>query len=231
MGTFHDLPLEERLTIAHRGTAFYTQQVQSFSDEELYRPTHLEGWERAHIVAHVAYNAAALCNLVEWAKTGVETPMYSSPEARGQEIDYGYTLPTAALRHLHTHTVARLNAAWNTMTDKDWAAQVRTAQGRTVAAEEMLWMRSREVWIHAVDLDGTATFGQIPEVILRTLLPEILTKWGAEGEEFTLVDTENGGSYGSGPTEIRGSLAGLARWATGRGVQGVDTDRTPPRWL
>ncbi|WP_421083491.1 maleylpyruvate isomerase family mycothiol-dependent enzyme [Rothia nasimurium] len=231
MGTFHDLSLEERLTIAHRGTAFYTQQIQSFYDEELYQPSHLKGWERAHIIAHVAYNAAALCNLVEWAKTGVETPMYSSSEARDQEISYGYTLPTAALRHLHTHTVARLNAAWNTMTDDDWAALVRTAQGRTVAAEEMLWMRTREVWIHAFDVDGTASFSQIPEVVLKTLLPEILAKWGDNGEEFTLVDTNTGDRYGQGSTVIHGSLAGLARWATGRGAQGVDTDRVPPRWL
>ncbi|MGV0868546.1 hypothetical protein V6758_04680 [Corynebacterium kalidii] len=34
-------------------------------------------------------------------------------------------------------------------------------------------MRSREVWIHAVDLDTGAGFGDIPGPVLRTLLTEI----------------------------------------------------------
>ncbi len=230
MASFHDLPREERMTLALRGTAHYTQQVSHITEDELGEETNLEGWTRAHIISHVSYNAAALCNLVEWATTGVETPMYSSPTARNEEIEYGTTLPPAALFNLHDHTVARLTAAWNSMDDAAWGHQVRTAQGRTVPAEEMLWMRSREVWIHAFDLNKGATFEQIPTIILQTLIPEILAKWGDQAD-FTLIDTDSGERYGNGSTEIRGSLAGLARWASGRGSAGVDTDLEPPRWL
>ena len=42
------------------------------------------GWSRRHVVAHVGYNARALTRLVEWAKTGIETPMYASADQSGR---------------------------------------------------------------------------------------------------------------------------------------------------
>ena len=234
--SFHDLSLEERLTLTRRGTAHYSGQVALLNNEDFSTPSLLEGWTRSHIVAHVAYNAAALCNLMHWAETGEETPMYESPQARGEEIEYGATLLPDALRNLHDHTVARLDAAWRDATEAAWSAEVKTAQGRTVPASETLWMRTREVWIHAVDLDVRATFSDIPEVILSTLLEEIPGKWraGGLGEDLVLIATDTGQRVAvteTATTEVRGTLAGLVRWAAGRGTSGVDTDAEAPRWL
>ena len=39
----------------------------------------LPGWSRKHLVAHASANAGALGNLIHWAATGEETPMYHSP--------------------------------------------------------------------------------------------------------------------------------------------------------
>lgn len=94
----------------------------------------------------------------------------------------------------------------------------------------MLWMRTHEVWIHAFDLGMTATFSQIPEIIVPTLVPEIIAKWG-DSADATLIDTARGERYGTGSQEIRGSIAGLAKWDSGRVSDGVDTDMQPPRWL
>lgn len=238
--SFHDLPLAERLQLARRGTAHYSGQLALLENSEFSEPTRLEGWTRAHLIAHVGYNAAAICNLMDWATTGIENPMYSSPEARGKEIEYGATLIPDALRNLHDHTVARLDVAWRDAPAAAWDAEVLTAQGRTVPASETLWMRSREVWIHAVDLGVKAGFSDIPKVILSTLLPEVVGKWqktGA-GEGLVLVNDETGERIevsGEPTTEIHGDLTGLVRWATGRGAEGVTvTDGevpTPPRWL
>ncbi|AIG63883.1 maleylpyruvate isomerase [Corynebacterium atypicum] len=234
---FSDLPLSERLALARRGTAHYSSQLALIDAVDFGEPTLLSGWSRAHLIAHVAYNAAALCNLMHWARTGEKTPMYASPDARGKEIEFGATLIPDALRNLHDHTVARLDVAWRDLPEKCWHNQVTTAQGRDVPAEETLWMRSREVWIHAVDLDVTAGFGDIPEVILRTLLHEIPGKWAGKGTGKDLVLVEEGGRgervavTESATREVRGSLAGLVRWAAGRGTGGVDTDAEPPRWL
>ncbi|NHU49753.1 maleylpyruvate isomerase N-terminal domain-containing protein, partial [Rhodococcus sp. A14] len=81
---FHDLDLSERLLIARRGTAYFAQRLAELSDEQLSEPTGLAGWSRRHLVAHVGYNAAALCRLLDWAASGVETPMYASAEQRGR---------------------------------------------------------------------------------------------------------------------------------------------------
>ncbi|MHA2788515.1 maleylpyruvate isomerase family mycothiol-dependent enzyme [Corynebacterium sp. S7] len=237
MSTFHDLSIEERLQLVRRGTAHYSGQLALIDNADFGRDTLLEGWSVSHLAAHVAYNAAALCNLMDWAETGVEHPMYSSPNARGEEIEYGATLIPDAIRNLHDHTLVRLDVAWRDASEQAWSHEVKTAQGRTVPASETLWMRSREVWIHAVDLNVNAGFADIPEVILSTLLPEIAGKWrgGGLGEGLVLVNTDTDERIevsGTPTTEVRGSLQGLARWATGRGGRGVNEDTPqPPRWL
>ncbi|HET7782728.1 MAG TPA: maleylpyruvate isomerase N-terminal domain-containing protein, partial [Arthrobacter sp.] len=87
-----DPALLEALLQARRGTAFFARKLNELSDAELDGGTLLPGWTRRHVVAHVGYNARAIARLIEWAATGVETPMYSSPEARNHEIEFGATL-------------------------------------------------------------------------------------------------------------------------------------------
>ncbi|WP_301847165.1 maleylpyruvate isomerase family mycothiol-dependent enzyme [Rhodococcus pyridinivorans] len=235
---FNDLDLSERLLIARRGTAYLSQRLAELTDDELDGPTLLEGWTRRHLVAHIGYNAAALCRLMDWAATGVETPMYSSTEQRAQEIAEGATLNPAALRNLFSHTVARLDEKWRHLPETAWQAQVRTAQGRLVPAEETAWMRTREVWIHAVDLDNGGRFGDFPPVVLDSLLDDIVGMWrkkdlGAgialevEGRDAVRVNGDAETTH-----TVRGDLAGVVRWAAGRGAVGVaGGEPTPPRWL
>ena len=37
-----------------------------------------------------------------------------------------------------------------------WAALVTNVQGRVIRASAVPWIRAREMWIHAVDLDAGA---------------------------------------------------------------------------
>jgi hypothetical protein len=62
--------------------------------------------------------------------------MYSSPEARNHEIDFGATLSPIALRHLVDHSAAHLNVEWRDLPADAWHHKVKTAQGRTVPALE-----------------------------------------------------------------------------------------------
>ncbi|MFE2120428.1 maleylpyruvate isomerase family mycothiol-dependent enzyme [Rhodococcus aetherivorans] len=236
---FNDLDLSERLLIARRGTAYFSQRLAELTDDELDAPTALEGWTRKHLVAHVGYNAAALCRLMDWAATGVETPMYASTEQRGQEIAEGATLNAAALRNLFTHTVARLDEKWRHLPESAWQAQVRTAQGRLVPAEETAWMRTREVWIHAVDLGNGARFGDFPPVVLDSLLDDIVGMWRKKDLGAGLVLEVDGRDpiavqQDAYPvTKVSGPLAAVVRWAAGRGAVGLTAgaDVQPPRWL
>src|SRR4029077_4093822 len=235
---FHDLDLSERRLIARRGTALFAQRLAELSDDDLEAGSLLDGWTRKHLVAHVGYNAAALCRLMDWRAMGVETPMYPTAEHRDREIKEGATLSAAALRNLFDHTVARLDEKWRNLDASRWAAPVRTAQGQTVPASETVWMRTSEVWIHAVDLDNGAQFGDFPDVVLESLLADIVEAWRRKGLGADLVlevtgaePTALGGAAGR---TVRGPLPAVVGWAAGRGAIGVTSDgdiSTPPPWL
>lgn len=238
--SFHDLDLNERLLIARRGTAYFAQRLAEVTDDDLNGDTLLTGWSRRHLLAHVGYNAAALCRLLDWAASGVETPMYVSAEQRGREIDEGATLSAAALRNLFDHTVARLDEKWRNLPAAAWEAQVRTAQGRLVPVSETAWMRSREVWIHAVDLGSGGRFGDFPDVVLGSLLTDITGMWRRKDLGGGLVIAVDGRDPiavqpDSAPAQkVSGPLPAVVRWAAGRGAVGLGAAGEipePPRWL
>ena len=236
---FDALELSERLLIARRGTAYLAQRVAELTDSEFDEDTLLDGWTRRHLVAHAAHNAVALCRLLDWAATGEETPMYGSAEQRSREIAEGATLSAGALRNLFVHSCARLDEKWRHLPSAAWSELVRTAQGRQVPAEETVWMRTREVWIHAVDLDNGGRFGDFPAAVLESLLTDIVGAWRTRGDGVGLTLAVDGreplaGHDGVGVTAtIAGALPAVVRWAAGRGSFGVlaDGDPVAPRWL
>lgn len=237
---FNALSLPERLLIARRGTAYFAQNLGGMSDEDLMGHSLLHGWTRKHVLAHVAYNAAALCRLMNWAATGIETPMYESAEQRDLEIREGAALSGAALRNLLDRNVVRLDEKWRHLAPSVWDAEVRTAQGRLVRASETVWMRTREVWIHAVDLDNGGRFGDFPALVLDSLLTDIVGAWQKKDLGAGLVLKAAGRPViavqeKSRPTvELIGPLVSVVRWAAGRGAVGLANARDlpePPRWL
>ena len=55
-------------------TTRYLGALTVLTDEDMRAPSLLPRWSRGHVVTHLARNADALCNLVHWAESGVETP-------------------------------------------------------------------------------------------------------------------------------------------------------------
>jgi maleylpyruvate isomerase len=222
------------------GTAYFAQHLAELTDDALDGETLLDGWTRRHLVAHVSYNAAALCRLLDWAATGVEAPMYKSAAQRNQEILDGAALTPAALRNLFNHTADRLDEKWRALPEPSMSAIVRTAAGRLVPASEVAWMRSREVWIHGVDLANGGRFGDLPEPFLTSLLSDIVAAWRRRELGAGLVLEVSGCAplavlLDSMPTTtVRGTLPALVRWAAGRGAADVRFEGpqpTPPHWL
>ncbi|WP_409464651.1 maleylpyruvate isomerase family mycothiol-dependent enzyme [Amycolatopsis sp. GA6-003] len=148
--------------------------------KELSGPSALPGWTRKHLAAHVAANADALGNLVHWARTGERTPMYTSPEQRNADIEAGSQLPEAQLTSWLQDSARSLESAMASLTPQQWQAEVVTAQGRTVPAAEIPWLRAREVCVHAVDLGSGLTFADLPEAFLSALVAEIQAKRGLD---------------------------------------------------
>jgi len=239
-----DPALTELLLLARRGTAYFSRALNQLSDAEFDEPSLLPGWSRRHVAAHVGYNARALARLVEGARTGVAIPMYESPVARNAEIEVGATLPVVALRNLCEHAAIHLNVEWRDLPAESWSNPVTTAQGRVVPVSETVWMRIREVWIHAVDLDNGARFDDFPAELIDKLVADVQAGWARKGAavprlRLVLSDRAepielgeaSAGSFG----DIRCSAADVARWMTGRGAPRTAELDSPlpelPAWL
>jgi maleylpyruvate isomerase len=123
--------------------------------------------------------------------------MYSSGTQRTGDIKTGSSLPPHELRSLVRRSARELAASFDSLTPAMWEHKVVTAQGRTVPASELVWMRFREVAVHAIDLDTGISFGDLPPEAVAKLVHEIVTKRLGSGE---------------GP--------GLAAWLTGRKAAG-----------
>jgi len=228
-----------------QGTTFFEAAVSALDDVEFTRASHLPGWSRAHVVAHVARNADALVNLLSWARTGVETPMYTSPDQRATEIEAGARLRPDALRADLQAADAGLADAIAALPDACWDAQVRTARGRLVPVSEVAWMRVREVWVHAGDLGAGVTFDAIPDEVCTALLDDIAAAFRARAEAPSVALRAEDGQHGwlLGAVEgadlvtVCGSTPSLAAYAAGRPVPGPlnTTSARPvpalPAWL
>ena len=237
--------LERHSRWVEDGTAQFLRLAQAVNSSEFALPVGLPGWTRAHVVAHVGYNARALTRLVEWARTGIVTPMYASADTRNEEIALGSTLGVPALRNLLLHSSVHLESAWDSLPEAKWTYPVFTAQGREVPVSETLWLRIREVWIHGVDLGCGLSFDDFPADLVDDLLADVTGLWERKGQGPSLalcpIDRKNVYRVmigGSRPTEVLGPASDLLRWVLGRGVSpgirpGPGNDQLPElgRWL
>ena len=168
--------------------------------------------------------------------------MYSSNEQRDADIEAGALRSAGELRDWARASAAALDEDFGSLDEEQWARQVRTAQGRTVPATEVPWMRSREVMVHAVDLGGGVSFADLPQDFLRALVDDIVGKRSASGDGPALTLTAKGvdrtwsvaGHHR--PTAVTGLLGDLTAYLAGRSPHAVvDADGNPapplPRWL
>jgi maleylpyruvate isomerase len=211
----------ERLDLMRRGEAFFLGRVAALDDEDFAGPSTLPGWSRAHVVAHVARNADALGNLLTWARTGVERPMYPSAEARQAGIEASSSQPAPALRDDLTASSDRLVAATDDLPADAWAAPVKTARGRAITAEEVPWMRIRETWVHAVDLAAGASFADLPAAVTEALIDEVVNGLAGRADcPAVVVHAAGGRTRRIGPdgdaTDVEGDGAAILAWLIGR---------------
>jgi maleylpyruvate isomerase len=232
------------LLLARRGQAYFSRKLAELADAELAEPSLLPGWTRAHVAAHVGLNARALTRLTQWAATGVETPMYATVEERDREIELGATLPVRAIRTLSDHAAVHLTVEWRDLEDEAWRHEVRTAQGRDVPVSETVWMRTREVWLHAVDLDNGGRLDDFPPELVDGLLRDLGVVWRRRGTGLDLVLTPTDRDWTirvseDARTVATGTAVQLVAWGTGRvsagssdGVQVDGRAALPaPPWL
>jgi maleylpyruvate isomerase len=203
------------------------------SAEDLAGPSLLPGWTRGHVLAHVARNADALVNLLEWARTGEETPMYPDAATRDRDIEAGAPRPLDEQLADLRDSAARFASAAAELPPAAWAGQVAMRSGRVVAAAEIPWLRLVEVRLHHVDLDAGHTVDDLPAGFAdRELAAAVDVLAGREGvAAVRLRDTGSGAAWDLGAAaEPELTVAGPARallgWVSGR-TDGAGLDATP----
>lgn len=201
----------------HEGTDLFLGAVDGLDDDELDAPSALPDWNRRYVIGHVARNAEALGRLLDWARTGVETPMYPSFEKRAADIDAAARQPAAALREDVKNTADAFAAKIDSHTD--WDARVRTAQGRDIPASNVPWMRTCEVWLHAVDLQTGVSVADFPADVIDALVDETITWFGKHDcPPLQLAPTDRDRTWiiGDDPEPTVGTAADLLSWLAGR---------------
>jgi maleylpyruvate isomerase len=212
------IPHLEDMVVA---TTRYLGALSDLTDDDMRAPSLLPGWTRGHVVAHLARNADALCNLLHWAESGEVHYMYESREKRDADIEAGAGRSAHDLRVDSSASAGRFLQAINELDVRHEDAQVsRAADGPTFPARDIATMRLTEVAIHHADLDIGYSAADWSPVLCELILAMVLDD-RAKGPAIVLKATDTGhvwkfGVQGQGPT-IEGRACDLAWWSLGRG--------------
>lgn len=212
------------LAAAAAATDALINAVDKLDDVSVRGPSLLPGWTRAHVVAHLARNADALLNLLIWARTGVEHPMYASRADRDAAIEHGAARGYLVLAEDLSAASQRFLRAAEELPESAWSTGLTSAKGRAMSAARVPWLRMREVWLHLVDLDAGVGFDAIPRELVEPLLDDVVHEFAGRADvpAFT-VDAELPDGRrrswhlgGDGGPAVGGGGAEVLAWLTGR---------------
>jgi maleylpyruvate isomerase len=202
-------------------------------------PSLLPGWTQGHVLTHIARHADAFCNLLSWARTGVENPAYASAQARAEGIEAGAARPLAEQIDDIRTSHERLADAAAAMTGEAWTFYIPT---RNQLAATLPWARLREVEVHHVDLNAGYRPEDWSDGFALRLLREIVG--GAKPDTPAMILRPYGiehpltiGTITDSTPTIGGPTRAIAAWLAGRGDAGeltVSPDGelpTPATWM
>ena len=208
----------------------WARVIGGLGEPELRAPSALPGWSRAHVLAHLARNADGLQNLLTWANTGVETPMYASPEARDADIEAGAQRGAADILADFVASAGRFEQYAAGMPDDAWAREARNRQGQPVTGAVVVRMRLSELTIHLADLDRgydldrvLGLLGPLADDVVR----HAISSRAAHLPALHLVAEGTGEwTMGAAPgATVRGTGGQLLAWLSGRsGGEALDGD-------
>lgn len=193
------------------------------------QPTRAPGWTVGHVLTHLARNADGLRNLLLWARSGVELPMYPSPESRDADVAIGATRPDAVILADVEVTSRAFLADAAGMPAAAWFAQIETRGGGVAPATVVPSHRLAEVLLHTHDLGIGRGLNGLPTELAGGLLDAMrdtyLRTKSVPAMMLRATDTDvvlsvAGADAAAGPdetaVEISGPAWALAGWLTGR---------------
>jgi maleylpyruvate isomerase len=229
-----------------RASAVLHEVVNAMDDAAIHGPSRLAGWTRGHVVSHLARNADGLVNLLSWARTGIEHPMYASMVDREADIEEGAHRLARVQQEDLLAAHQRFLAAADSLTVDDWSAQVTDRRGWALVASLLPWVRLTEIVVHAVDLNVGVDFDRVTELLgpqTEPFIDYVVTRYADRTDVPAVritVELPGGAqrtwNLGDGDVahNVRGTVGSVCSWLTGRsdGSAGLagDVPRLPA-WL
>ena len=221
-----DTELSQSLASLQKATSRVVTAAAALDDAAMRAPSRLPGWSRGHVLTHLARNADGLANLLRWARTGTETPMYASAQARDADIEAGAGRPAAELTADLAASAAPFAAQAADLPGDAWTAQVRLLRGPALPARRVPAIRLFELEIHHVDLGTGYGPGDWPADFVAASLPWVAGVF-AEREDTPVCRlhpdgrdtwlTIGAGEPAAAPAGVHGPPADLLAWLLSRG--------------
>ncbi|OXM42727.1 maleylpyruvate isomerase N-terminal domain-containing protein [Amycolatopsis alba] len=219
----------------------WARVVRALDEDAVRAPSALPGWTRAHLLSHVARNADGLGNLLTWAKTGVETPMYATATARDEGIEAGADRSAAAIIADVVDSGERFTDLAASLPDEAWTGEARDRLGNKLTGEGVLGKRLSEASIHLVDLDFGYDFARVAALLgseFEVVVSSAIASYGDGLPAVLLVAAADGTRHewrmGTGDAvKVVGSPGDVLAWITGRGDGSTLDGEAPPlpHWL
>lgn len=234
------------LDLALRAQARVDEVVAAMDETASHSASLLPGWSRRHVISHLARNADALVNLLSWARTGIEHPMYASAADRDADIEEGSRRLFQIQQEDLAAASGRFFAAAEDLPASAWTASVTARAGTTMPATMIPWLRVNELLVHAVDLNCGITFEDLVDMAgehLETLLSLIVSRFAGRADvpsvtlEVVLPDGSARaiplGIATSAAPRVIGLVAPAIAWLTGRSDGAGLSGEVPvlPAWL
>ncbi|HEX4702698.1 MAG TPA: maleylpyruvate isomerase family mycothiol-dependent enzyme [Pseudonocardiaceae bacterium] len=208
--------------------------VDGMNEATMHGASRLPGWTRGHVVSHLARNADGLLNLLIWARTGIEHPMYASTADRDADIEEGAPRLARVQQEDLRAAQQRFLRAADRLSPSDWSAQVTDRRGRPIDASLVPWMRLTELLVHQVDLGVGVDFDRVAELVgaqAEPFLHYVVTRFDNRADVPAVRLTVSLGDdasrvwtlgQGDQVSEVHGRVAAAAAWLTGREYDGAD---------
>jgi maleylpyruvate isomerase len=211
------------IALVDAATARLLRTLDGLTEADARAPSRLDGWTRGHLLTHLARSADGMGNLMIWADTGVETPMYAEPDGRAADIEAGAgRAPDALIADVQTAS-RRWSERAAALPDAAWATTIRRRPHLPPEpASNLLPGRLFEVEFHHVDLGLGYTFANSPAEVREMALNSTRDRLTV-AEPFVVLASDTGRRLAfpaDAPTDalvIEGREADLLAWLTGRG--------------
>ncbi|MBP1136416.1 maleylpyruvate isomerase [Arthrobacter sp. PvP023] len=221
--------LHSDLSRLGRETDMFLATVESLADDEMTVPSLCEGWTRADVIAHVATSGLALVNLIDWATSGEERPLYASPAARSQEIAALAALPRQELIAELRESVRNFAEQAQRLSGELAATEVQV-NGKPVPATSIVALRIAEVVVHHHDLNTAWTVEEADPDSLLNALEAVVRSLRAKGAPGMTLVTEERDEWviGDGGLRVVSDREGLLQWLARGDAEHVDIDGPAP---